>query len=147
MSNNITDEKRLSAPKVTEDGPMMRSVAIMSSPPAMVNRTNRSSLDSKKPLYQTHFQTKLASPSDESVESTPWKVTKALPIPPQYRMDRSHIKVYDSALEVSKRIADCFFRESIAAIYDNEEVCINRVLPESLYLFSRKLTRFVLIFC
>lgn len=135
MNNNNGDDKRLSAPKVTEDGPMMRSVAIMSPPPsAMLTRPDRLSfLETKKaPMFQTRFQPKQETvEKSKPVEETPWNVTKALPIPPQYRMDRSHTKVLETAQVVSKRISDCFFRESIAATYDNEQVC------ESMGYFGR----------
>lgn len=126
MSNtNNNEEQRLSALKVTEDGPMMRSVAIMSPPSSgMLHRPDRLSFpEAKKPIFQKPFQTKqtIVNPS-KPVEETPWKVTKALPIPPHYRMDRSHTKVSDTAQVVSKRISDCLFRESISATYDNEQV-------------------------
>jgi hypothetical protein len=126
MSNNNNDEKRLSAPKVTEDGPMMRSVAIMSpQPSAMLNRPDRLPfLEAKKPMFQSRPQLKQMNiEKSKPLEETPWKVTKALPIPPLYRMDRSHTKVSESAQVVSKRISDCFFKASIAATYDDEQVC------------------------
>jgi hypothetical protein len=126
MSNNNSDEKRLSASKVTEDGPMMRSVAIMSPPSSdVLHRPDRFSfLEAKKPMFQTSFQPKQMNVEhSKPVEETPWKVIRALPIPPQYRLDRTHTKVSETAQVVSKRISDCLFRESIAATYDNEQVC------------------------
>jgi hypothetical protein len=58
--------------------------------------------------------------------SNMWKVEKALPLPSNYLLDRSRAKISDaSSLEISKRIAEYFYRQSIAATYDDEKVCRN----------------------
>jgi hypothetical protein len=131
--SNYSDEKRKATPMVAEDGPMMRSVALMPTQRMEpINPFQRLSLDREKPLHQSHAQPKpfvhVADNKKTSVdvESNSWKVTKARCMPSNYRMDRSHVRIPGtSPLEISKRIAEFFFRESIAATYDNEQVCIS----------------------
>lgn len=125
------DEHDSSKPKVVEDGPVMRSVAIMS-PQAMapLDSFQRLSLQSDKPFLHQHNQFgkhTIALGKDQmvqaDVDATPWRVIKALPLPADYQLDRSHVEVLGvSALEVSKRIADYFCRRSISAVFDNQKV-------------------------
>ena len=127
-----SDERDSSLSKVVEDGPVMRSVAIMS-PQAMapIDSFQRLSLQSDKPfLHQRNEVGKLAIALSNNqmvkpdVDSTPWRVGKALQLPSNYVLDRSHVRVSDvSALEISKRIADYFCKHSISAVFDNEKVC------------------------
>ena len=127
------DDNDVSTPKVVEDGPVMRSVAIMS-PQSMapLDSFQRLSLQSKKPLvHQNNEVGKIAIELSSSqigmqrdVDATPWRVTKAVPLPASYQLDRSHVRVSGvSALEISKRITDYFSQQSISATYDNEKVC------------------------
>ena len=127
--SSLRDEHDTLATKVVEDGPVMRSVAIMS-PQSMVTPLDsfqRLSLQSDKPLVQTKHEfgklsiTPLSKPD---VEATPWRVVRALPLPPHYQLDRSHTRISNvSTLEISKRIADYFFEESFSVKFDNEKVC------------------------
>lgn len=124
------DEHDSSIPKVTEDGPVMRSVAIMS-PQSMapLDSFQRLSLKSDKAfLHQNNEVGKIAIAlsSNQMVkpdaDSFPWRVVKALPLPCSYQLDRSHVKISGvPALEISKRIADYFCQQSISAVFDNEK--------------------------
>lgn len=130
--SNRSDEHDTS--NVVEDGPVMRSVAIMS-PQAMapLDSFQRLSVQNSKPLLQQHHEYSKLSiaqsnnktvKSEVPVESTPWRVVKALPLPSNYLLDRSHVKISDvSTLEISKRIADYLFEQSISTTFDNEQVC------------------------
>jgi hypothetical protein len=125
------DEHDSSIPKIMEDGPVMRSVAIMS-PQSMapLDSFQRLTLQSDKPfLHQKNEIGKLAITHSGNhvfkpdVETIPWRVAKALPLPSSYQLDRSHVKVLGvSAMEISKRIADYFFQQSVSAVYDNDKV-------------------------
>lgn len=134
------DEHGNPTPKIIEDGPVMRSVAIMS-PQAMapLDSFQRLSLHSDKPLlHQKNQFGKGAIPPPfniivkPNVESSPWRVVKAVSLPPNYQLDRSHVRISNSStLEVSKRIADYFFKESFSVTYDNEKVC--KIFPCTCY--------------
>lgn len=123
---------------IIEDGPVMRSVAIMT-PQAMapLDSFQRLSLNSGKPLLnQISPFGKGAIPLPikvkPDVESSPWRVVKALSLPPNYQLDRSHVRISNSStLELSKRIADYFFKESFSVTYDNEKVC--KIFPCKCY--------------
>jgi hypothetical protein len=118
-----SNEQRLSALNVTEDGPVMRSVAIMSQQRLVPSNLFESpSTDLKKPfLHQNDSLLKtLVLPSAPSAVEA-----KAIPLPSKHPLDRSHLRIPGiTSLEVSKRIAGYFFKESIAATYDNDEVRI-----------------------
>ena len=130
MSSN-NDEYDSSRPKVIEDGPVMRSVAIMS-PQSMapLDSFQRLSLQSDKPfLHQRNDVAKIAIALSSNqmvkpdIDSTPWRVVKALPLPSSYQLDRSHVRVTGvSTLEISKWITYYFYKQSISAVYDNEKV-------------------------
>lgn len=126
MSNN-KDDQRPNIAKVTEDGPMMRSVAFMGAQP--MHNFQRSSVESHKPFLLQN-ESKLKSLKlevdtarvSQSVTSCPWKVMKALAIPSNYQFDRSHTRLANlSSLVVSERIAEHFQKESIAATYDSDQ--------------------------
>lgn len=122
-------------PKIVEDGPVMRSVAMMPSMAApMIPLRSFPSLFHKPPPPPPSSQRQNeASLEPHSLDNNvappvvvvaPWKVSKALAIPSYYKMERTHIYVPDaSPLAVSERIADCFFKESIAATFDDKQVC------------------------
>jgi hypothetical protein len=125
------NEHDSSKPKVVEDGPIMRSVAMMS-PQTMapLDSFQRLTLQSDKPfLHHKSDDNKIAIAISADrmvkpeVDSTPWRVVKALPLPSSYQLDRSHTRVFNvSSLEISKRISDYFCQQSISATYDNEKV-------------------------
>jgi hypothetical protein len=125
--NNQNDDRR-----IVEESPTMRSVSMMPSmaPPIPLRGATmyspkqafRSPEGALRPLT---VETKVA-PTPIVVDASPWKVTAALAIPSYYPLERTHVCVPDaSSLEVSKRISDCFFHQSIAATFDNQEVCNN----------------------
>jgi hypothetical protein len=142
MSDKSDDHEQSTAAMITEDGPVMRSVAIMS-PQSMapLNSFDRLSIQDQKPsVYQnsTFFKPIILPVAEKktspSLASNPWKVAKALPVPTNYLMDRSRVKVSDaSSLDISKRISDYFFKQSISATYDDEKVCLrlNGILVDS----------------
>ena len=122
MSNNDDEQQR--RPKIVEDGPVMRSVAMMPSMAPMIPLRSFPVLHKPSPCQHEALEPFLDSKAAPVVACSPWKVSKALAIPSYYKMERTHIFVPDgSPLEVSERIADCFFKESIAATFDNKQVC------------------------
>jgi hypothetical protein len=120
MSNNNDKQRR---PKIVEDVPTMMSVAMMPSmaPPIPL----RVSAPFLKPALEPYHDSKVkVSRLPPVVEGAPWKVSKPLAIPSYYQLDRTHVYVPDaSSLEVSERIADCLRKNSIAATFDDKQVC------------------------
>jgi hypothetical protein len=151
--SNARDDHVQPASEITEDGPVMRSVAIMR-PQSMspLDSFQRLSLNSDKQfMYQNNALIKPQVILSESkvqptsnVDANPWNVTKALPLPTHYQLDRSHVRVSDaSCLEISKRIADYFFTDSIASTFDTEKVSATKSIKLTLseqYQYSRCLS-------
>lgn len=122
MSNH-NDEERL--PNIVEDGPTMRSVSMMSPmAPAMPLRST-AALPQKTFLRQDNALEPLPDGKHAHVvDRSPWVVSKGLAIPSYYQFERTHVGVpKGSSIVVSERIADFFFKESIAATFDDKQVC------------------------
>jgi hypothetical protein len=126
--NSQNDDRR-----IVEESPTMRSVSMMMPSMAPPIPLRGATMYSPKQAFRTPegalrplaVESKVA-PATLVVDASPWKVTAALAIPSYYPLERTHVCVPDaSSLEVSKRISDCFFHQSIAATFDNQEVCNN----------------------
>lgn len=124
-SNNGDSETR--RPKVVEDAPAFRSMAVM---PAM--SAPAFPLRSAAPLMMPtkhaaadvigYSGITLDKPKPQN-ETAPWKVANALAIPSYHMLERTHAYVSDAGSEeVSARIADFLRAESIAATFDNKQV-------------------------
>jgi hypothetical protein len=115
------------ADEIVEDAPIMRSVTMMPAPspitafpPPMPGRSvfSESSLLKQSPSLS---KSALFVPK-ELKEGHVWK-PKALALPLFYQLARSRVAVRGaSAQEVANRIAECIRKESIAAVYDDEQV-------------------------
>lgn len=117
---------------ITEDGPTMRSVAIMSSPPAMSFqrlsigdniKTPSKSFTYQNSAYDTKPKIVLSDTKVTPIEANPWKVAKAPTLPANYHLDRSNVRIPSDTTPtiISKRITDLFYEHSIAATYDHEQ--------------------------
>ena len=116
MSNN--NQRR-----IVEDAPQMRSVKIQSSTPAM---------QAPPPMpfgrgVVSLAPTKIAPTNQYTATSAPvgkaWKVSQLRPVPSFYKLERTHLKIDDAAVEeIASRIADCLRQESVHATFNDEEV-------------------------
>ena len=118
---------------IVEDAPVMRSVAIASRQPVIVNPFHSDSVlfdqvssYSTKPLSKVDNATKdkiVVLTSEESKEGS-WVISQPLmAIPRFYKLERAHVCVTDATpQEVAKRISDTLCNESISAVYDETEV-------------------------
>jgi hypothetical protein len=116
------------ADDIVEDAPIMRSVTMMPArspitafPPSMPmpvrSMFNEPSLKQSPSSSKTDYFV-----PKESKDGQVWK-PKALVLPSFYQLERSRVVVKGaSAQEVANRIAECVRKESIAAIYDDEQV-------------------------
>jgi hypothetical protein len=120
---------------VEEEAPHMRSVAMVSHSP-----TTATAFHQQHNRQQYCFGLKpggIVGP-DQQQKSKPiptesdfvlapiksWNVTKLMSIPPYYRLERYHVSI-SSAISlkvVLDRLMDIFHSESIAAVYDDDEV-------------------------
>lgn len=100
------------------DGPHMRSVLIRA-PPSFEVPTPRPIKVSPKAV--------VVAPIVKSDPTTaPWKLSKSQlqPLPDGYPLERTHAYVESAAQvqNVAMNISECLRKESIAAVYDNNEV-------------------------
>jgi hypothetical protein len=118
--------------QIVEDAPRMRSVAML----------QHSTATAFQPHQQSAFGLKTGGGYSgligEKAKSAPyavkldikpatiksWNVTKISSIPPYYQLDRTHVTVSSdvSLKEVTDRLMDVFHSESIAVVYDDNEV-------------------------
>ena len=114
MSNN--NQRR-----IVEDAPVMRSVRVQSSTPAMAppmpfGRGVVSMAPSKiAPTNQVGAPPPVATKA--------WKVSQLRPVPTFYKLERTHIKITDASVEdIASRIADCLREESVYATFNDDQV-------------------------
>lgn len=113
--------------KIVEDAPTMMSVAISSSPTMMMPR---SLISPKMPSAVL-----LREPSIKLYSSSPATLQKqqALPdfgdltcfprLPVGYLLERTHVRINDASLEeVTSRVSAILVHESVATVYDINEV-------------------------
>merc|ERR1712226_291347 len=63
-----------------------------------------------------------ATSKPQQVETTKgWSVRPLSPLPPIYCLERTHLKIDDTAENVAERVSDCLRKESIATIYHKDE--------------------------
>lgn len=121
--------------KIVEDTPHLRSVSMMSSQPTTIQHDLQSTF--AKPssgvslLPDTSAQPKGRGESKSSgppsrSNTNVWNVSSLMSIPPYYQLERTHVYIAPDVtlFSLTSRIMDVMRNESIAAVYDDEEVCI-----------------------
>jgi hypothetical protein len=120
--SNSKNESHQNVP-ILEDAPVMRSMAISSTPAAHFLQFNDSSLPGPKhsPALIYNIPSKLEA--KPSLPPSRWMPTRALPLPSYYRLERCHVYLgLDTTLpEISNRITEACRINSIAAnFFDND---------------------------
>jgi hypothetical protein len=123
------NERNNKTPKILEDGPKYRSVAMMTRQPVTLQQglneprlkqapyqTIDPTLRGAKPLLQRQEQAKLPST---------WTVHNLIAVPGFHKLERTHVVVNDvKPYEVARRIVEVVSSLSVAAVYDDKQVSI-----------------------
>lgn len=124
MSSNNSSTQNEQAKKVVEDGPKMRSVAMLS-PSAMPLMPRMTPLvKESSPSYSMPAK---AAPSPvintKSIQQFYSHVQSFPSMPHAYFLERTHVAIaHATPNEIAQRVATCLQKQSVAATYHNHEV-------------------------
>jgi hypothetical protein len=122
--------------KIMEDTPHMRSVAMMTSQPSvpLMSRSSpfihqQSPLSLRQQSLDQKHSFKVSAKREQQNQC--WNVTSLEPIPPFYKLERTHVYISDvSAEEVAQRIASSIRNEFIAATFDDKQASVQAETKE-----------------
>jgi len=108
---------------ILEDGPRMRSVAMIASMPAP-SLLSIPRPEAMKVAPVVHVATTVSSQSSNNAPC--WKLLVPLEVVPEYyQLERTHVSVDASPQLVATRIAECLREASITAIISDSEACLD----------------------
>lgn len=112
--------------KIIEDGPKYRSVAMMTRQPIALQEPSIGGAQLKSAPYQ--LMNPALATKQQPAMPTSWAVSNIIPVPSFHKLERAHVTISDVKLdEVTRRIVDAATSLSIAAVYDDKQVCVDKV--------------------
>jgi hypothetical protein len=122
----MSERNERKSPKIVEDGPKYRSVAMMTRQPVTLQEPSFGSAQLKSAPYQT-INTTLVKTQQPSMPDS-WTVGALIMMPSFHKLERTHVCISDvKPDEVTRRIVDVVTSLSIAAVYDHKQVRPDKV--------------------
>lgn len=125
----MSDKNDRKQPKIVEDGPKYRSVAMMTRQPQTLQQPSFGGAQLKSSPYQMmnpafvkSQQPATLAKSQQPATLESWNVKRLIPVPTFHKLERTHVSISGVPLdEITRRIVDVVGSMSIGAVYDDKE--------------------------